>query len=343
MSNRTTLARLVAAAALGLSVSATAAVDEIVLKNGSKVIGTITGARDGAISIDTDFAGTLSVSLDQVVSMSVQSPVNLQLADKSFLRDKNISVAEEQLVVASGTGTEQTMPLADLLVVNPEPWEMGDGYNWSGIVNFAFAMERGNSDTDELDYSLNTTWRSDDDRYTLKLTGEVDEANDQKNAENWQVIGKYDYFFSDVSYWGINAFAESDEFVDLDLRYFVGPYIGREFYTDPLFKLSAEVGISYVNEDFIVAEDQEYPASNWNIDISSNYLGGDSRLYFNQLGIWNLDETSDVVVNSTFGLAFPLLFNLSASAEILLEYDSGAVAGVDKLDETYKLNIGYTW
>ena len=160
---RTPLARLVAAAALGLTLSnpVAATVDEIVLKNGSKVIGTITGARDGAISIDTDFAGTLSVSLDQVLSMNVQSPVNLQLADKSFLRDKNISVEEEQLVVADSGGAEQSMPLADLLVVNPEPWEMGEGYKWSGIVNFAFAVERGNSDTDELDYSLDTSWRSD--------------------------------------------------------------------------------------------------------------------------------------------------------------------------------------
>ena len=34
---------------------------------------------------------------------------------------------------------------------------------------------------------------------------------------------------------------------------------------------------------------------------------------------------------------------LEAAAEILLEYDSGAVAGVDTLDETYWLRFGYSW
>ena len=32
-----------------------------------------------------------------------------------------------------------------------------------------------------------------------------------------------------------------------------------------------------------------------------------------------------------------------AAAEILWEYDSGAVDNVDEMDETYSLRIGYTW
>jgi hypothetical protein len=107
--------------------------------------------------------------------------------------------------------------------------------------------------------------------------------------------------------------------------------------------MEAELGLVYVNEDFIVAEDQDYPGANWNVHIKSNYLGGDSRLYLDHIGIWNLDETSDIILNTTFGLAFPLLFGLEGAAEVLLEYDSGAVEGVEELDETYKFRIGYTW
>jgi hypothetical protein len=42
-------------------------------------------------------------------------------------------------------------------------------------------------------------------------------------------------------------------------------------------------------------------------------------------------------------LAFPLLWSLEAAAEVLFEYDSGAVEGVDENDETYKFRIGYSW
>ena len=322
---------------------AAAPADEILLSNGSRIVGTVTGARDGVVKVDTDFAGTLEIPLDKIVSLQTVEPVVMALADDSVIEGQPLSYSEEAVTVTDASGAEKTLGLDELLIVNPEPWEIGQGYNWSGLVSFAFAIERGNSDTDELDYKLDTTWRSDDDRYTLKIDGEIDEANDVENADNWTIQGKYDNFFSERSYWGAQALAEQDQFADLDLRYLVGPYIGREFYTDPIFTLSAEVGASYVNEDFINAEDQDYTGATWAFHITSDYLGGDSRLYFDQWGVWNLDHTSDVIVNTAFGLGFPLLFGFEAAAEVLLEYDSGAVEDVEKLDETYKFRIGYAW
>jgi len=129
----------------------------------------------------------------------------------------------------------------------------------------------------------------------------------------------------------------------LNLRSYIGPYYGIQWFERSVFTLSTEFGLTYVNEDFIVAEDQDYPGANWNLDISSDYLGGGSRLFLNQVGVWNLDETSEVIVNTRMGLSFPLLGRLQAAAEILLEYDSGAVAGVDELDQTYNFRIGYSW
>jgi hypothetical protein len=121
------------------------------------------------------------------------------------------------------------------------------------------------------------------------------------------------------------------------------PFAGRQIFDTDLVFLEAELGLSYVNEDFISAPDQDYPGANWSVDASSNYLGGDSRLYLGHIGIWNLDETTDIILNTTIGLAFPLLYNFEAAAEILLEYDSGAVAGIEELDQTYSFRIGYTW
>ena len=317
--------------------------DEILLKNGSRLVGAVTGIREGVVSIDTDFAGTLAVTMDQIVSMKTADAATLMLADDSLIEQQGIEVRDSELIVAEGTADEKSYALDQLLVVNPEPWEIGVGYQSTGIVSFAFAIERGNSDTDELDYKLESYWQSLRDRYTLKLDGEVDEANDQKNADNWLILGKYDYFLGENTYWGVNASAESDEFKDLDLRYLLGPYYGRDFLTDPLLTLTGEVGASYVNEDFIVAEDQDYPAANWYLRMTSDYLGGESQLYLDQRGIWNLDSTSDVVVDTALGLSFPLLWSLEAAAEILWEYDTGAVAGVEKLDETYRLRVGYSW
>jgi hypothetical protein len=320
-----------------------AATDEILLKNGSRIIGRVTGARDGEVSIDTDFAGTLTVSIEQIAALNTSEPAVMLLADDSVVESGSIRVGESKIVVDAGQADARSYALDDLLILNPEPWELGQGYRWTGSISFAWGMQRGNTDTDELDYRVESVWRGDDDRYTLRANGEQDEVNGEKSADNWLVLGKYDHFVSDLNYWGFNASVEGDKFKDLDLRYLAGPYIGRNFSTDPRFTLEAELGGAYVNEDFIVADDRDYWAATWTLRMTSDYLGGDSLLYFDQRGIWNLNHTSDVVIDTGVGLSFPLLWGLEAAAEVLWEYDSGAQEDVDEMDETYRLRIGYAW
>lgn len=320
--------------------SEVSAKDEILLKNGSRILGELTGSRDGVVTIETDFAGTLKVELAQIQSVNTQDPVVILMADDSVQRDSSLTITEEQVVLSE---PGEAFPLEDMLIVNPDPWELGEGYRWTGSVGAALVRQRGNTDTDELDYKLNSKWRSKRDRYTVDANGETDEANGTKTADNWQVSGKYDYFLEDPNYIGLLARVEKDKFQDLDLRYLIGPYFGRQFYDEPVFSLKGELGFSYVTEEFNIAEDDDYGASNWNLQVSSNILGGDSSLYFDQFGIWNLKDTSDVIVNSTFGFSYPLLWNIEAAVEMLFEYDSGAVENVDDLDQTYRFRVGYTW
>lgn len=314
--------------------------DQVVLKNGSRIIGKVVESRDGVLTLETDFAGTISVQMEQVASVDSAEPVVLLLADESVHHDSSLRIEEEQLALKD---VGQAVPLEELRVINPLPWELGQGYHWTGSFGVTFEKERGNTDTDEMDLDAESVWRSTEDRYTLKWSSEQDKKDNDKTKDTWRVTGKYDYFLTDPNYVGLLALAESDKFEDLDLRYLVGPYYGRQFFTQPVFSLSGELGVSYVNEEFDEAEDQDYPASMWSAHASSNILGGDSRLYFDQFGVWNLDDTSDVIVNTTFGLAFPPLWNLEAAAEVLLEYDSGAVDNVDDLDQTYKFRISYLW
>ena len=317
--------------------------DQILLKSGSRILGTITGTRDGVVSIDTDFAGTLEIELDKIASLQTVNPVVIQLADETVVPEQPLRIEDEVMVINTATSPEQTYALDELLLVNPEPWELGEGYKWTGVASLAMSRQRGNTDTDNLFYSLESIWRSKQDRYTIHYNGENDKSDGETNVDNWYGSGKYDYFFDGPVYGGVQASAEHDKFTDLDLRYMVGPFIGRQFYEEPVFTLSAEIGGSYVNEDYVVADDDEYGAANWALNASSDYLGGDSRLYLNHRGILSLEDTSDYILNTTFGLAFPLLWNFEASAEMQLDYDSGAVEDVDELDQTYRFRIGYTW
>ena len=339
---RLTVAAVALASGLGASAAAAAA-DELVLKNGSRILGTVKGVRDGVVTVDTEFAGSIKIKQDQIVSLESDGPVVLKLKDGEVLAEPALTVVGEQLVLASEESTASSYALSDLLLSNPEPWELGRGYQWTGQASAALGLQRGNTDTDELDYRVDSVWRSLQDRYTTRLDGEVDEANGIKNAENWSALLKYDRFLTGPLYWGLNASAEQDKFADLDLRYYLGPYLGRQFYEQPVFTLSAETGLVLVDEDFIIADDQDYLGANWTVDASSNYLGENSRLYLKHTGILNLDDTDNMVLNLTMGLSFPLLLNIEGAAELALTYDSAVARELDKLDQSYRFRIGYSW
>jgi hypothetical protein len=329
--------------ALLLAGNAAAEPDRITLKNGSTILGTVTDAEGGKVVVETDFAGTIKIAQDQIEGLRTETPMRLQLADGTVLESSPIRVENEQLVL-DALGEEETYALADLVRVNPEPWELGDGYHWTGLASAGLSMEQGNTDTRELDYKVESTWTGLLDRYSFNLIGEYDEANGEKNAENWIARGKYDRFLEDSPwYWGGNLSFEHDEFADTELRTYVGPYLGRKIFTEPAFTLEAEGGVSYVWENFFVAEDNDYPAATWSVDASSNYLGEGTRLYFNQTGLWDLSNQADVLINTTAGLSFPLLLNIEGAAEVIWKYDTGAVEGVEELDQTYRFRIGYRW
>ena len=101
--------------------------DEIVLKSGSKILGQVTGSRDGVVTIETDFAGTLSIELDKIASLQTDNPVLIQLADETVVPEQPLRIEDEMLVVDTATSPAETYAISDLLLVNPEPWELGQG------------------------------------------------------------------------------------------------------------------------------------------------------------------------------------------------------------------------
>ena len=317
------------------------AADRIELRDGSVILGTFKDADAGKVTVETVYAGTLEIDQNAIVAMTVESDLVLQMKDGAVLEAPRLEVDGEQLTLEQQA--EKSYALAELTRINPEPWELGNGYNFQGLASFGFSSQRGNSETDDLDYRFETRWESLVDRFRVDAFGEVSEAQGVKNAENWTVRARYDRKQTGDWYWGGGATVEQDLFANLDLRTTVGPYLGREFFSDPVFQLEAETGLAYISENFVDAEDRDYLGSTWDIHVSSNYLGGDSRLYIDHKGIWNLDEASNLVLNTVFGLGFPLLYGIEASAEVVLDLNTGAVEGTEELDQTYRMRIGYKW
>lgn len=318
--------------------------DEVILRDGSRLLGTVVSRDDGTLGFDTKFAGTLKIKWDQIATVKTDKPMEFLLSDDRSLMVTQVKNNADDMVVtpADGAGT-QTLAQADVSIINPEPWRKGKGMKISGHANAALQRQRGNTDQDEIDLDADLTLRRKNDRFTAFAEYEKDRANNQKIKDAWKLDGAYNYFVSKQWYWGGFIRFEHDQFADLNLRTSVGPVIGYQWIESKEMNLSTSTGLSYVNEDYNNQPDDTYAALPWNINFDWWLIDDFAQFYHKQDGFWSLEDSSDVVVNTWTGLRFPLVLGLVASTELKFSYDGSVPSTASKTDTTYSLKLGYAW
>lgn len=319
--------------------------DEIRMKNGSRLIGELVSIEADKVIFSTPFAGTITITQDNVDRVITEKPVTLMMEDGTVYRDRQIISTEKAMLVEAEGQAPVLFNANDIEMVNPEPWKLGEGYDWSGRFSFAAEAERGNSDSDEWDIKVDSVWLSLEDRYTVKGRMEYEEARNVKTEDNWYAFFKYDRFRQpgSTNYRGAKLSFQYDEFEDIELRTVFGVHLGRQFAQSERFKLEVELGPVWINEEYRDNNNDSGVGALWFIDASSNIIGFGSTLYFDHDGILKFDKASETILNAVIGIRFPVIAGFETAFEIEYEYDGGAVEGIDKLDTTYNLRLGYAW
>jgi hypothetical protein len=335
-------------AAAALSV-ANAGADELLLKDGSRLLGTAVRKASDILEFKTSFAGVIKVEWAQVTELRTDQSAQVLLRNDEVI-DAEVFVNRDGVTLvrnSSGT-TPRKFDAEDIAFINPEPWRLGRGFRFSGLVNFALQTERGNTDEDEIDLDSNLLWRRRNDRFTLRGELEHDKTDGTTTKDDWKLDGEYDYFYTRKRFYGAIAVAESDDLAELQLRVGGGPGIGYQFFESEPLNLSVRSGLIRVYEDFKTQDNDRYWGLGWMVNADKYVLPrlfGSYHLqaYHLQRGLWNLYDSSDLVWDTWTGLRFPLVLGLVASTELQVEYDSGAAPGADEVDTTYTLKLGYQW
>jgi hypothetical protein len=333
----------------------------IELVDQSVIYGEITDIRDGELYVATELMGDVTIALSSILYLESDQDIELLTTEQEKLALSSLMVVDGEVVLDDA----DNLALDQLDVANPEEWEQGHGYHITGRVTSAIEYNRGNTETDKLNLDAETILESLRDRITLRADYEessafVVDTNDdgepnldddgnvtktsQPTADNWRVEGKYDYFLSDPrNYLGLNVGFRSNVFADIDQRSYASAYFGRKLLTRDTLTLDAELGVAYVDTDFVVTKDDSYTGATINLTAEAQLFDSRVTLYFRQANIINTSSTEKSIYRTAVGLRFPLFLGLEAAAEATADYDGGAADGKEKLDETLKFRIGYAW
>lgn len=318
--------------------------DEVIMQNGDRMTGDVIRQDAGRLKLETAYAGTLDIDWEQVSEVRLDEPKEVLLDDERVLHVRAVSREDDRLTLLQEPPSEpMTVEPARVKVIEPEPWELGEGYRLDGRVNFALKSERGNTDKNEFDFDFQLDYRRRWHRFESWGELEYDTNSGSKTTDKWSLDNNYRRLFNSPWYGSAWLFFKHDRFDDLRLRFVTGPALGYTFDESPTRNLRAEAGVFYVNDDFYDDDDERYWGPGWYIDYDQLVWQGRLQPYHKQYGVVAADGSDSRLWRSWTGIRVPLAGGFVGSFEYEIDYESERPVKTKTTDTTLRLKLGYQW
>jgi putative salt-induced outer membrane protein YdiY len=157
------------------------------------------------------------------------------------------------------------------------------------------------------------------------------------------LTAQHDIFLSQKNYVFVNARARSDVLADLNLRTTLGTGYGRQIIENEEAKLSAEVGLSYVRENYEIAPDRSYPALSLALNYEHKFFDN-ALVFFNSTHLTGgYHESASTLVTNKLGIRVPIANGLNLTTQFNVAYDSSPSVGIKPTDSSLIFGVGYVF
>jgi putative salt-induced outer membrane protein YdiY len=316
--------------------------DEILLKNGDRISGKIQQLVDGKLTIKSDVAGTVTVDLGNIQTLSSDEPIEVNLKDKTGFTQKVSSAGPGQFAIEGDESVKaQQFAVADIVSINPPPKK------WTGNISIAVISTHGNTKTELISASANFSKRTEKDRTTINTDYAKGEQEDPDTGETvttedwWRAKGKYDYFFSKKMYGYVNGRYEKDAVADLDRRVIVGVGGGYQWIESKDMNFSTEFGLASLYEKFTNETESKSEISlelgyNFDKTIRKNIKFTHDLTYYPAI-----EKFSDYYLTTTAGVRADFTEKFFTSFKTIFNFDSTPAIGAGSTDVKYFFGLGY--
>lgn len=237
--------------------SSAAFADEVILSDGSKIVGTIEQISYDKVKVKTDFAGPMVIDQTRVKGLSTKAPVSVQLKSGEravgaleYAPDTGTRVGGEnarkvdmgQVTALWPAGTDSPDEAAAKLKASASAWKFH--------LEFGAAGETGNSERLNVNGVAEAKRETDIDRFSLYAKGRYGQENGKDSAR--EIIGgaKVESDFTPKFFWFIKGELENDEFENLDLRALVTGGLGFWVIREPDKTFKIHGGPGYLHESY---------------------------------------------------------------------------------------------
>ncbi|HLJ51290.1 MAG TPA: DUF481 domain-containing protein [Bryobacteraceae bacterium] len=254
--------------------------DQVTLKNGDRLTGAVLSSDAKALSLKSEFAGTVNIDWNAIETITSAAPLYLTLKSGQVLVGAvetangvftvktadagTVSASKADVTSIRSKDAQQAYETAEGRLQNPGLLDL-----WSGFVETGLSLSRGNSDTTTFNLGMNAARTTKRDKLSVNLTSlyTKNNVNGFSNLAADAIRGgvRYDLNVTNRTFAFGFTNEEYDKFQNLDLRavfgggfgahviksdsttfdLFGGGSLNKEFYTT----LSRSSGEALVGEE----------------------------------------------------------------------------------------------
>src|SRR5579884_2767879 len=235
--------------------------DQVTLKNGDVVSGSIVKKDGDTLTLKTEFMGEVNIPWSAVTAVKSDNPLYVKLPEGKEVTGK-LTTENKEVTVTTPNATNATAPIGQIATIRNADEQakyerlLAPGWLdlWAGYVDVGFALARGNSHTDTLTTSFNAARTTTNDKMQLFLnqiysTGTIDGVTGPTaNAVRGGV--SYDHNINPRWFWNLTTTEEYDAFQNLDFRFVGGGGLGYHAIKTDRTTLNLLFGGDYTHERF---------------------------------------------------------------------------------------------
>jgi putative salt-induced outer membrane protein YdiY len=202
--------------------------DQITLKNGDRLTGTVVKSDGKTLVLHTEFAGDVTLQFAAITQITTDKPLHVALKDGQTVVGP-ITTSDGKLEVATKTGAPVEAPKESVVAIRNDADQLAYEkalhpsllQGWNGGANVGFSLTRGNSQTENLSLAFTAARATKSDKlslYTNAVYGTNQLATPSTTANTEAGGIRYDRNINPRMFGFVSADFSSNALQDLNLR-----------------------------------------------------------------------------------------------------------------------------
>jgi putative salt-induced outer membrane protein len=237
--------------------------DQITLKNGDHLTGTIVKSDGKTLVLHTEFAGDVTLQFAAITQITTDKPLHVALKNGQTVVGP-IATSDGKLEVTPKTGAPVETPSDSVVAIRNDADQLAyekalhpsllEG--WNGGANVGFSVTRGNSQTENLALAFDAARATSTDKlslYTTAVYGTNQLATPSTTANTEAGGIRYDHNINPRMFGFVGADFSSNALQDLNLRSVGSVGVGYHAIKNDNTTLDLLAGGNFTDENYTVA------------------------------------------------------------------------------------------